>query len=92
MGHPVFSIQKITDMLSSNHNLSFNTKLMTVLKVQMKCFFISEFERAAKIRKIAVDRFLISLLVTELKRFKDEHFRQLFRALFDLKMLIFKPL
>ena len=37
------------------------------LKVQMKCFFfISEFERAAKIRKIAVYRFLISFLVPEL--------------------------
>ena len=37
------------------------------LKVQMKCFsFIPEFERAAKIRKIAVYRFLISLLVPEL--------------------------
>ena len=39
----------------------------TELKVQMKCFFfIPEFERAAKIRKIAVYRFLISLLVPEL--------------------------
>ena len=27
----VFSIQKITDMLSSNHNLSLYTKLVTVL-------------------------------------------------------------
>ena len=37
------------------------------IKVQMKCFFfIPEFERAAKIRKIAVYRFLISLLVPEL--------------------------
>ena len=27
----VFSIQKITDMLSPNHNLSLYTKLMTVL-------------------------------------------------------------
>ena len=37
------------------------------LKVHMKCFFfIPEFERAAKIRKIAVYRFLISLLVSEL--------------------------
>ena len=27
----VFSIHKITGMLSSNHNLSLNTKLMTVL-------------------------------------------------------------
>ena len=36
-------------------------------KVQMKCFFfIAEFERAAKIRKIAVYRFLISHLVPEL--------------------------
>ena len=37
------------------------------LNVQMKCFFfIPEFERAARIRKIAVYRFLISLLVPEL--------------------------
>ena len=36
------------------------------IKVQMKCFFIAEFERAAKIRKISVYRFLISLLVPEL--------------------------
>ena len=35
-------------------------------KVQMKCFFIAEFERAAKIRKNAIYRFLISLLVPEL--------------------------
>ena len=36
-------------------------------KVQMEVFFlIAEFERAAKIRKIAVYRFLISLLVPEL--------------------------
>ena len=27
----VFSVQKITDMLSSNHNLLLYTKLMTVL-------------------------------------------------------------
>ena len=37
-----------------------------VVKVQMKCFFIPEFERAAKIRKIAIYRFLISLVVPEL--------------------------
>ena len=30
-------------------------------KVQMKFFFIDEFERAANIRKIAVHRFLIYL-------------------------------
>ena len=37
------------------------------LKVQMKCFFsIAKFERTAKIRKIAVYCFLISLLVPEL--------------------------
>ena len=36
-------------------------------KVQMKCFFSNaEFERVAKIRKISVYRFLISLLVPEL--------------------------
>ena len=37
--------------------------------ILLKCnemFFIPEFERAAKIRKIAVYRFLISLLVPEL--------------------------
>ena len=32
------------------------------LKVQIKCFIIAEFERAAKISKIAVYHFLISLL------------------------------
>ena len=36
------------------------------LKVHMKWFFIAEFERAAKIRKIAIYRFLISLPVPEL--------------------------
>ena len=36
------------------------------VKVQITCFLIAEFERAAKIRKIAVYRFLISLLVSEL--------------------------
>ena len=35
-----------------------------------KWFFIAEFERAAKIRKIY--RFLISFLVPELQRFEDE--------------------
>ena len=42
------------------------TSRQTGLKVQMKCFFIAEFERAAKIRKIAVYCFLISVLVPEL--------------------------
>ena len=40
------------------------------IEVQIKCFFIAEFERAVKIRKIAVYRFLISLPVPELQRFK----------------------
>ena len=35
---PVFSIQKITDMLSSNHHLSVYTKLITVLKVTVSDF------------------------------------------------------
>ena len=35
-------------------------------------FSIAEFERAAKVRKIAVYRFLISLLVPELQQFRDE--------------------
>ena len=38
----------------------------------MKSFFIVEFERAAKIEKIAVYRFLIFFLVPELSRFKGE--------------------
>ena len=43
------------------------------IEVQMKCFFfIPELERAAKIRKIAVYRFLISPLVPELERFEEE--------------------
>ena len=38
-----------------------------VLEMQMKCFFfIAEFERAAKIRKIAVHRFITTVLVPEL--------------------------
>ena len=43
-------------------------KLITqTFKMQMKCFFlIAEFERATKVRKIAVYRFLISLLVPEI--------------------------
>ena len=40
--------------------------IITEFKVQMKCFFIAEFERAAKIRKIAVYRFLIYFVVPEL--------------------------
>ena len=43
------------------------------IKVQMKCFlFIAEFERAAKIRKIAVYHSLLSLPVIKLQRFKEE--------------------
>ena len=38
-------------------------------------FFIAEFERAAKVRKIAVYRFLISLLVPELLGYKEEQFQ-----------------
>ena len=37
-----------------------------LFKVQMKCFFIVEFERAAKVKKIAIDRFLKSLPVPKL--------------------------
>ena len=36
-----------------------------LFKVQMKCFFIADFKRAAKIRKIAIYHFLMSLLVPE---------------------------
>ena len=42
------------------------------IKVQMKCFFYCWIWKAEKIRKIAVYRFLISLLVPELRRFKNE--------------------
>ena len=41
-------------------------RLSNTFKVQMKCFFTAEFERAARIRKFAVYCFLISLLVLEL--------------------------
>ena len=45
----------------------FVPSFFPTLKVQIKCFiFIAEFEREAKIRKIAVYRFLISLPVLEL--------------------------
>ena len=51
-------------------NSAKNSHLCLVsIKVQMKFFFIiAEFERAAKIRKIAFYRFLISLSVSELLR------------------------
>ena len=53
------------------HNNS-GVALSVGIKVQMKCFFfVAEFERAAKIRKIAVYRFLITLLAQELQRFKE---------------------
>ena len=56
---------KIYDLIGKiNINDSFSTA--DSVKVQMKCFFIAEFERAAKIRKIAVYSFSISLLVLEL--------------------------
>ena len=45
-------------------------------RVEMKCFFfILEFERVANVRKIAVHRCLISLLVPEFQRFQDECFQ-----------------
>ena len=49
---------------SSNHheNVSFENSIQSANEM----FFIAEFETAAKIRKIAVYRFLISLLVPEL--------------------------
>ena len=37
----VFSIQKITDMLSSNRNLSLYTKLITVLKDVRRWHFLT---------------------------------------------------
>ena len=40
--------------------------IASLFKVQMKFFFIAEFERAAKIRKINVYHFLIFSLVPEL--------------------------
>ena len=48
---------------------------MNHLKVQINWrFFIDEFENIAKIRKIVVYRFLISFLVPELQRFKEEEY------------------
>ena len=47
--------------------LFFTTKLIVFeVKVEMKWFFIAEFERVGKIRKMAVYHFLISFLVPEL--------------------------
>ena len=48
---------KVHCHVDSEHYLGKNTLLITqgpILKVQIKCFFIAKFERAAKIRKIAV--------------------------------------
>ena len=55
-----FKIQKRHRAVSNNTQSDFS------FKVQINVFFIAEFERAAKIRKIAVYGFLISLLVPEL--------------------------
>ena len=41
-------------------------EILKILKSANEMGFFAEFERAAKIRKIAVYRFLISLLVPEL--------------------------
>ena len=41
----------------------------------MLFFFIAEFDRAVKIRKIAIYHFLISFLVPGIYRFKDEKFQ-----------------
>ena len=57
----IFSLSNSTERLK----ISLCKHLLGV-KVQMKCFFIAEFERATKIKKIAVYRFLISLLVPEI--------------------------
>ena len=46
--------------------MDFDVVLMMYFYVQMKWFFIAEFGRAAKIRKIVVYCFFISLLVPEL--------------------------
>ena len=62
-------LQKLLQFFNSTEILQFERPFLvtkTLLKVQMKCFFIAEFERAAKVRKAAVYRFLISLLVPEL--------------------------
>ena len=46
-------------LMHDAENVEFKfSRLRRHLKVQMTCFFIAEFERAAKIRKIAVYRFL----------------------------------
>ena len=55
--------------MSSQHE-NFDT-CMIRSEMTMKCFFIAEYERATEIRKIAVYRFSISLLVPELQRFED---------------------
>ena len=54
------------EVLESTPETALSSGDIPELKVQMKCFFITEFESAAEIRKNAVDRFLISLLVPEL--------------------------
>ena len=56
-----------TRLVISSIHLCTSSVCSAKLKVQMKWYFIAEFERTAKIRKIAVYYFLISrLLVPEL--------------------------
>ena len=48
-----FFLNPITNIKARGNKLPYVT---SEFQVQMECFFIAEFERAAKIRKIAVDR------------------------------------
>ena len=62
---------KNKDILESSENSPLPLcTIVTSSKVQMNVFFIAEFEREAKIGKIAVYCFLISLLVPEFKGLK----------------------
>ena len=54
---------------------TFYVKMLTLFKVQMKCLFYCGIWKSSKIRKIAVYRCLISLLVPELKGLKMSSFR-----------------
>ena len=67
---------KNKDILESSENSPLPLcTIVTSSKVQMNVFFIAEFEREAKIRKIVIYCFLISLLVPEFKGLKMSSFR-----------------
>ena len=64
----ILSLNRFNSLWNDKLTCSMGDPLYSylLLKCKLNVFFIAEFERPAKIRKNAVYRFLISLLVSEL--------------------------